>query len=579
MSGERYLIVVPHGGASDAWRGRLSETGRDLGLVLTAGRRFFLLSDAPPLPVGKTQPPGGAIVGKIFARTGGDALSQLPDVDARRALATSGASLIGSHWGDYVAIIDHEGAPTILRAPFGDLPCFVRRTSEATLLASDIALLESMSGRPVIDWHAVALQLIAPDIRRRQTCLAEIEELACGDRVTVGPALNYQTIWSPWDFVGPAHRCDDRLAASELLRSALLGTIAAQTSDRRPNLLLLSGGVDSSVAAAALAAAGRDTIALTMVTRDAAGDERDHARSVAGHCGIPLLEVVREPAMVDITRSEGCALPYPTETGFSQATRTAAAEALGSEDRRVFHGGGGDQIFCSLQSAAPLADLVRAKGLDRRISALTLDLARLAQTTAGTVIRQALARLIAGRSDYRWRANLDCLMPAACAYEAEALVHPWLSPPVSVGSGTAGHVALMMSALGIVQSPAWRARPPWKAILLSQPVIETCLAVTPWLWFEHGRNRAVARHAVEDLLPPGHIWRPGKGAMASFMIEIFDANRARLRAMIGDGMLVREGIVDRDACLRILDQPPPIRGNGWARLLHFADVEAWAASW
>jgi len=578
MSGERYLVVVPNDDGI-RWRDRMAEIGRQDGLDLTQGRSFLLLSSTRTLPLRDSPQSHGAIVGPIYGRGGRTALAELPDHEAKAALRTRGGSLIERYWGDYVAILDHEAGPTILRAPLGDLPCFVHRPADATFLASDIALLQRVSIKPVVDWHAVALHLIAPDIRRRQTCLANIEELACGDRMTPSQTLEHETLWSPWDFVRPEQRCDDVQLATERLRAALLDTIAAQTSDGMATILLLSGGVDSSVAAAALAAAGHDTAALTMVTRDPAGDERDYARSVAAHCGMPLTEIVRDPALVDITRSDASTLPYPTETSFSQATRAAVADLIGSNGRRIVHGGGGDQIFCSLQSAAPLADLVQANGFDRRIPALTLDLARVAHTTAGAVARQAVARVIARRADYRWRANLDCLTPIARAHEAQALRHPWLAPPPGIGSGSAGHVALTMSALGIVQSPAWRAHPPWKAILLSQPVIETCLSIPSWLWFERGRNRAVARRAVEDLLPAGHAWRPGKGAMASFMIEIFEANRPLLRSMIGDGMLVREGLVDRKACLAILDAPPPIRGNGWARLLHFADVEAWAASW
>lgn len=579
MSGERYLIVVPDDDGGRGWHDRLAAIGRQEGLTLTLGRRYLLLSSAPPLTLGEGPHANGAIIGTIYGRGGRAALTGLPDEEATAALRMRGGSLIKHYWGDYVAILDHEGGPTIVRAPFGDLPCYVHRSADATFLASDVALLQHVSVRPVVDWHAVALQLIAPDIRRRQTCLANIEELACGECMTIGRTLEYRALWSPWHFVRPEQRCDDALLATERLRAALLDTIAAQTSDGMANVLLLSGGVDSSVAAAALAAAGRDTAALTMVTRDPAGDERDHARSVARHCATPLTEIVRDPATVELTRSEASTLPYPTETSFSQATRAAVADLIGSGERRVVHGGGGDQIFCSLQSAAPLADLIQAYGVDRRMPALTLNLARVAHTTASAVARQALARVIARRSDYRWRANLECLTPMARALEAQALQHPWLSSPAGTGSGSAGHVALAMSALGIVQSPAWRAHPPWKAILLSQPVIETCLSIPPWLWFERGRNRAIARHAVEDLLPAGHAWRPGKGAMASFMIEIFDANRPLLRSMIGDGALVREGMVDREACLGILETPPPIRGNAWARLLQFADVEAWAASW
>lgn len=579
MTGDRYLIVVPHGGTNRSWRERLTTIGRQHCLALTEGRSFLLLAPESPLLLGGPGRAHGAVLGPIYAWGGRTALTDLRDDDAGAVPGARAASLIRHYWGDYVAIIDGDGGPTILRAPFGDLPCYLHRSADATMLASDVALLESVSVEPAIDWQAVALQLIAPDIRRRRTCLANIEELACGERISLGPSPAYETMWSPWRFVGPDKRCDDRSAATERLRKVLLDTVAAQTSDGMPNLVLLSGGINSSAVAAALSAAGREAAALTMVTRDAAGDERAFARVVADHCRFPLAEVVRDPAMVDLTRSEACDLPYPIETSFSQATRAAIRAHAGSSGHRILHGGGGDQIFCSMQSAAPLADLIRARGFDPRIPALTLDLARLANATGGAVARQALARVISRRSAYHWPSNLECLTPMVCAQESEAVSYAWLSPPAGAGSGSAGHVALTLSALGIVQSPTRSTGEPWKAILLSQPVIETCLSIPPWLWFERGRNRAVARRAIEDLLPQGHVWRSGKGAMASFMIEIFDANRSRLRAMIGDGLLVREGLVDREACLKILDARGPIKGNAWARLLQFADVEAWAASW
>jgi len=579
MTSTRYLIVIPHEGASRLWRDRLLAVGRQYGLDLIEGHGFQLLCSARPVMLGEAHSCSGAIIGTLFPRCRRSAATTLSGDMGRAVLDTRGGSLIDHYWGDYVAIVAGGDVPSIMRAPFGDLPCYVHRSPDATLLGSDVALLQSASARPVIDWHAVALQLIAQDIRRRRTCLAEVEELGCGERVSIGATLAYETLWSPWHFVGKERRCDDPIVASERLRAAILDAVAAQTSDGATNFLLLSGGVDSSVAAAALSAAGRDTRALTMVTHNAAGDERAYARAVAEHCRMPLIEIVRDPAMVDLLRSEARELPYPTETAFSQATRNAISTATGYDGEKVLHGGGGDQIFCSLQSAAPLADLIRERGFDRSIPRLTLDLAEVAHTTASAVARQAMKRLLERRSHYGWRANLECLTPTARATETDALQHPWLSPPAGIGSGSAGHVALTMSALGIVQSPAWHAQPPWKAILLSQPIIETCLSIPPWLWFERGCNRAIARRAVEDLLPPGHAWRRGKGAMASFMIEIFDANRSLLRSMIGDGVLVREGLVDRDACLKILDSPPPIRGTAWARLLQFADVEAWAASW
>lgn len=579
MNSPRYLIVVPNQDSRDRWRDQLTEIGRQPGFAFIEGDGFLLVCSTAPLLIGEGRPWKGVIVGNLYRRNARQAVKELAEDETKALLERRGEKLVEQYWGDYVAIVLRNGAPTIARAPFGDLPCYVYRFPDAALFGSDIALLRSVAIAPRVDWHAVTLHLIAPEIRRRQTCLTDIEELGCGECVTVGASLEYQTIWSPWSFACRDQRCDDTMIASQRLRVAILDSIAAQTADGSAIMLLLSGGVDSSIVAASLSAAGRDTTALTMVTRDAGGDERCYARAVADHCRMPLTDVVRDPAMVDLTRSDARDLPNPTETAFTQATRCALCATMGSSDSRVLHGGGGDQIFCSLQSAAPLADLIQSHWMDWRIPRLTLDLAELAHSTAAAVAWQAMSRLIKRRSTYRWPSNLDCLTPIARAREVDALSHLWLSPPPGIGSGRAGHVALTLSALGVVQSPAWRAHPPLKAILLSQPVIETCLTIPPWLWFERGRNRAIVRRAFEDLLPAGHAWRRGKGAMASFMIEIFEANRTLLRALIGDGALVREGLVDRDACLQILDMPPPVRGNAWSRLLQFADVEAWAASW
>ncbi|MGK4422636.1 asparagine synthase-related protein, partial [Klebsiella pneumoniae] len=53
--------------------------------------------------------------------------------------------------------------------------------------------------------------------------------------------------------------------------------------------------------------------------------------------------------------------------------------------------------------------------------------------------------------------------------------------------------------------------------LLSQPLVETCLGVPSWLWFEGGRNRVVARRAFAGDLPADVIWRRSKGTPDSFV--------------------------------------------------------------
>jgi asparagine synthase (glutamine-hydrolysing) len=119
---------------------------------------------------------------------------------------------------------------------------------------------------------------------------------------------------------------------------------------------------------------------------------------------------------------------------------------------------------------------------------------------------------------------------------------------------------------------------PSVALLLAQPVIEACLSIPSWLWFDRGRDRAAARHGFSGLLPASVAWRRSKGAMDSFIVELFEANRARLKPFLLDGLLAGSGLVERDAIAAILDDTAPVRGLAYARVMQFADVEAWLRS-
>jgi asparagine synthase (glutamine-hydrolysing) len=43
-----------------------------------------------------------------------------------------------------------------------------------------------------------------------------------------------------------------------------------------------------------------------------------------------------------------------------------------------------------------------------------------------------------------------------------------------------------------------------------------------------------------------------------------------------DGVLARQGIVDREALSRVLADPSPVKGHDHLRILSLVDVEAWA---
>jgi asparagine synthase (glutamine-hydrolysing) len=114
--------------------------------------------------------------------------------------------------------------------------------------------------------------------------------------------------------------------------------------------------------------------------------------------------------------------------------------------------------------------------------------------------------------------------------------------------------------------------------LLSQPVVETCLRIPTWLWFEQGRNRSVAREAFAGLLPATVIGRRTKAAFDSLGAQIIRRNATELRSMLLDGILVRKGIADPDAIDRAF-RGEIADGELVAELLGIADVEAWASGW
>lgn len=111
--------------------------------------------------------------------------------------------------------------------------------------------------------------------------------------------------------------------------------------------------------------------------------------------------------------------------------------------------------------------------------------------------------------------------------------------------------------------------------LIVQPLVEFCLSVPSWLWFENGHNRAIARRAFADLLPPEIVWRRGKGTPDGFVARVFEFNRDRLTDLLIGGRLDGAAFLDAQALRAALAPDRPIKGHDYTRVLRIADVEAW----
>ena len=579
----RYLVAVTQDktlmGALKA-RLRVTPIAREGGQIVLERRGLLVFVVGPGVSrLGQD----GALIGTVFTRGAADAVI-LDEADQQAAVASRGASLILRCWGGYVAVLSNSETMSvdILRAPLGDLACYWTSIEGMTLFASDLSLMRAAGmPSPSIDAAALALHLAAEDIRRPETCLAQVQELPGGQRITVEAGrYKQETLWSPWIFAAPERQLPDAQEAARRVRDAALHCVGARAADFSHVLLKLSGGLDSSIVFACLHHSKRPFTAVTLATHDPSGDERAHAGTVARSAGVQLVERFRDPSRVALERSAAARLPRPTARSFTQETARIAAEvAAETGSEAIFDGGGGDNVFCSLQSARPAADCLMSEAGRGFFWRTAESIAQLAQTSLWAVARRAWMMNWRRSPAYPWPLEIRFLSAEARAELEGAVNHPWLVTPTDTLPGKAAHVALIAAAQSVAEGFDMEIALPTFSPLISQPLVEACLQVPSWLWFEAGRNRAIARRAFTGRLPDATLQRRSKGAPDCFIADLFEANRPTIRAMLTGGALSDLGLLDVEALSQTLDDSAPVRGHDFLRIMQLVDAEAWARCW
>lgn len=575
MTRPRFLLGLGlDADASSRMRQGVENAGLSL-LTDMPGTIVAVTSGTPSLTLGN----GGLVIGALFVAGERRALETLSPGAPAAILGSGGQHLVQAYWGDYVAVLPRGEAAALVRAPFGAHPCLHVAAGAGLIAASDIDMLR-LGGAPAfaLDSDAIARQLIAGDLRGNATCIVGVVEMRGGDRLTVeNGKVTRDRLWSPWTFAAPARRIGDRAEADRRLRDAAQSCVALRTGRAARPLLLLSGGLDSSIVSACLAAAGRDFACLNLTAPNPTGDERGYARAVAACISRSLVEIDMAAGFPDIRRLAAVRLPRPVARSFEQHVYSLAVEqaaALGCD--ALIDGGGGDNVFCSLQSASPAADCRLAPEGRPHFWRVCGDIGRLAETSRWTVAWRALVRARRAGQPSRWPVDLRFLHADTQALAASAVEHPWLREDALALPGRAAHIAMLVAAQGYAEDGPHGAKRDAISPLVSQPLIEHCLRIPSWDWFENGRNRAAARRAFAPLLPAEVVWREGKGSPDSLLVRLFEANRELLRDHLGGGLLAEARIIDRKAVLAAIDDPRPAHGTGFGRLLQLADTESWA---
>lgn len=549
----------------------------DWGVAIETGPLTIVASRDASVLIGEH----GTVIGEIFRKSDGSRATRFSAEEADRIVAGDFSVLIEQYWGPYIAIVHapKQGETRILRAPLGDLPCLVVAVGEATAFASDVDLLRDFGVyNPAVDWGELSLQLARIDRVTSKTCLWGVDELRGGTMkvIAANAAASTLTTWSPLQLIERGERIDTAEAAEALVSQTTRMSIASRAGRLERAVLMLSGGVDSSIVAAALVEAGIQVEALTLVTRDLRGDERDYARAVCDRLGISLHERWREVDEIDVMWSTAAGLPRPSgRYMWQESVRHSSDLARATNAGAIFGGGGGDQVFCSLHSSNPVADALRAFGPGVTAWRMAQIMSEITQVSMTRIFRDGIKRAWLGKRTAGPTCDTSLL---SCRFDEFELASPDSHPGRHL-PGQAAHSRLIAAGQSYVETLDPRSAPPTVAPLLSQPLVEACLRIPSWLWFGKGLNRFAARRAFAADLPPDVIFRHSKGTPDSFTAEIFETWRPQIRELLADGELARQRVIDRTAVLEVLDDPRPPRDSRFRRVLQFAEAEAWAASW
>lgn len=524
----------------------------------------------------------GAVLGPLFLA---GALASASDVRCNfppnTRVADFAGRLVRDFWGAYLAVLIQPGCRrlAVLPDPSGLLPVYRAETGSHVLLTSDPRLFAAAGvAPPAVSWPDLRAHLVRPDLRRGDTCLAGVRELPPGWLVPLaGGTHDCVPVWRPDNYMPrePAPSFDDAAAA---LRSCAIETIGAWARLSGPVVVAASGGVDSSLICAALAEGGHAFDCVTLATTDPSCDERAFARALADHLGVQCIAATYDPAAVDPLRPSSAGLARPSRKTFMQALDAALDDGRRKQGAAaVFDGNGGDSLFCFVHSAAPVLDCLAAAGLRPALTAF-IDMCGVTGCDVVSMAGAVWRRSRRGGASPAWPADLRLLADGSAADLALDPLTPWLGVDVGAHSGKRDHLSLLMHAQNHVHGLRDAAMPRFSP-LLSQPMIELCLSLPTWLWSRGGINRALARAAFADVLPPAVRRRTSKPGPDSFIRLLFATYREQIRELLLGGLLVGHGLIDRDAVAAALETDVLSGDDIVYRLLDFLEAETWARSW
>ncbi|MBS0411494.1 MAG: asparagine synthase [Proteobacteria bacterium] len=520
----------------------------------------------------------GLVIGDIFARAPGVEPIQMGFDEA--AFLRQCRRLSGDYWGRYVAFRwpTENRSFAVYRDPSGALDCLTWRVAGATVITSSgqLDLPAPLQPKLSLDWDRVAGFLDDPSRIAGALALQGVRAIAPGEIWYDEGQGRYIQVWTPGQFAEPQQR-DEIEVKAELVRR-VDQCVATCIGSASRTLVEVSGGLDSSIvstSAAGLAPSGVGAW-LNYRASNARSDERIYARAVAAQAGFVLTEAARPLAPFDVAAWEQLSSGVRPPLNALDTRRDAdlARRCADLQCDQVLTGQGGDVVFFQEPTALVVADLVGAGARPGAIFAAARSVAAWTRQSVWSVLRQARAAGCKSVSGARWAPIRQRRLDAT-----PCKAHPWLAGLEKVPPAKRLQIEAVTACQSFYGDSHTMRRAAVVHPLLAQPVIELCLGLpTPQLT-RCRRDRAFAREAFAERLPPVVATRQAKGELASHYGQAVAATLGDLRPRLLDGELVRHGLLDREALDEALTAEDMIlNGNAYA-VLSVALVEVWAARW
>lgn len=501
----------------------------------------------------------GVVLGLLFRRETSERALPASAEGASHWCDSDGQAFARDYWGNYLAFVcGHDDRVLIMRDPAGARPCFVSSPDDAgvRIVFTHVEDFASVAKLPAIDEKFLALFLAHPRLVTDRTGLSGVREVLAGECIVLqGDDLRAPIAWRP-----PVRaRAHSRTSSADLareLRVVIERTAGAWISLGLPIVHRLSGGLDSSVALAALASNGYAEIRC-ITERPAGfpeGDEAEAARAVARRFGAPLVESLYRAEDFNYSRlleTPLVAKPSITELSFADQNFLAA---LGEtpDITLLTSGQGGDQVFYRSNALCLGADAVRDGLAPSEIIQVALNAARASRRSIWPVLAKALEYGLARNAKDYVAAVMGRVVDAAdkdvhrCVLE-EVLTDDWVRSALRRGPGEAMR-ALQLADLQYYHGPGLLSdRFLVTPVLTSQPIIEFCCQIPAYRTVEGGRDRGLVRLAFADDLPASAVERRRKGDTTRFHAAVAQVNDSFVRDILCGGELERRGLFSSSA--------------------------------